>query len=63
MARVVIGRLIPWLFAFSVLLLGYAHYRVWFLRQGHRAARVILILNTVLVVWLWYDRVKIWWLR
>ncbi len=60
MARLAIGKLTPWLLALSLVLLAYAHYRVWFLRQGHRTARFILILNTALVGLLWYDRVRTW---
>jgi len=41
------------LFAFSVAFLGYAHYRVWILKSGHRIGKVILGVNTVLVFLLW----------
>lgn len=65
-ARGVVGHLMPWLFLGSVAFLGYAHYLVWIRRTGHRTARWILLVNTVLVAYLWYGRVEIWlarWLR
>jgi hypothetical protein len=40
--------------------------RVWQQRRGHQAGRWILVLNTVLVADLWYERVQFWivgWLR
>ncbi len=60
MARLAIGRLMPALFVFSVIMLAYAYYRVWWRRQGHRTARITLWINTGLVIWLWYDRVRMW---
>lgn len=62
-ARLAIGPLLPFLFAFSILLLGYAHFRAWIRREGHRTARLVLMANTVLVALLWYERAKIWLLR
>lgn len=63
LARLAIGPLIPFLFAFSILLLGYAHFRAWIRREGHRTARLVLLANTVLVALLWYERAKIWLVR
>ncbi len=62
-ARLAIGRLIPLLFAFSVVLLGYAHFRAWIRREGNRTARTVLVANSVFVAVLWYDRVKLWLVR
>lgn len=62
-ARLTIGRLIPLLFAFSVGLLGYAHFRAWLQREGNRTARIVLVANSVLVAALWYGRVKLWLVR
>lgn len=59
-ARWVAVQLMPVLFVLSLALLGYAHYRVWWLRTGHRAGRVVLWINTALMAWLWYDRVANW---
>jgi hypothetical protein len=61
-----VGELLPWFFLGFVGFLGYVHYPVWVRRQGHRAARGILVAKTVLVGYLWYGRVELWlehWLR
>ncbi|MEE9235426.1 MAG: hypothetical protein V3U28_08315 [Candidatus Acidoferrales bacterium] len=50
----------PWLFLGSVGFLSYAHYLAWGRGHGHRAARWILAVNTLLVVYLWYGRVQFW---
>ena len=55
-ARVAVGNLLLPLFAVSVAVLGYAHYRVWIRRIGHRTGTVILNINTVLVALLWVWR-------
>ncbi len=54
-ARLAIGPLIPFLFAFSIFLLGYAHFRAWIRREGNPTARIVLVANSVLVAALWYD--------
>ncbi|MFQ5744247.1 MAG: hypothetical protein ACE5HV_11745 [Acidobacteriota bacterium] len=41
------------LFALSVVFLGYAHYSAWIRKKGHRTGKIILLVNTVLVVSLW----------
>ncbi len=33
--------------------LAYAHHRVWILKTGHRTGKIVLVVNTVLVVLLW----------
>lgn len=40
--------------------LGYAHYLVWIRRTGHHTARWVLLVNTLLVAYLWYGRVQLW---
>ncbi|MDA2924866.1 hypothetical protein MYX65_09470 [Acidobacteria bacterium AH-259-L09] len=55
-ARVVVGELALALFITSVVFLAYAHWRVWVRKQGHRNARVILVVNTFLVALLWFWR-------
>ena len=60
MARLAIGRLTPVFFAVSVMFLVYAHFRAWRHRGGSRIVRIILWINTGVVVWLWYDRVRVW---
>lgn len=59
-ARRVVGELLPWFFVASVGFLAYAQYVVWIRRTGHRAARWILVLNTLAVAYLWFGRVKLW---
>ncbi len=59
-ARGVVGELLPWLFLGSLGLLGYAHYLVWIQQHGSRAARWILVINTVVVGYLWCGRVQFW---
>jgi len=64
--RRVASELAAWFFAGSALFLGYAHYLVWVRRRGHGAARWILVVNTLLIGYLWYGRVHLWlerWLR
>lgn len=56
--RRVVGALLPWFFTGSLVFLLYAHYLVWIKGQGHRAARWILVANTLLVGYLWYGRVE-----
>ncbi len=62
-ARLAVGQLLPFLFVLSVGMLGYAHFRAWIRREGHRTARIVLVANSVFVVLLWYDRVKLWLVR
>ena len=56
-ARVAVGILLVPLFAVSVVVLGYAHYRVWVqgIGRGHRAGTMVLVVNTVLMfsLWIW----------
>ena len=59
-ARGVAGQLMPWLFLASAAFLAYAHYLAWGRGHGQRAARWIFVLNTFLVVALWYERVQSW---
>ncbi|MFQ5818189.1 MAG: hypothetical protein ACE5H2_09595 [Terriglobia bacterium] len=59
-ARGVVGQLLPWLFLGSVGFLAYAHYWVWVCQHGHRTTRWILIINTLLVAYLWSGRVQVW---
>ncbi len=59
-ARGVVGQLLPWLFLGTVGFLAYAHYLAWGRGHGHRTARWILGINTVVVVYLWYGRVRFW---
>jgi hypothetical protein len=47
------------LLALSVAFLAYAHYRVWILKTGHRTGKIILVINTVLVVLLWAWRLPL----
>ena len=56
-ARMVVGWLMPALLIVSVGLLFYAHYRAWWRHSGPFTTRLILIINTALVAWLWYGRV------
>lgn len=62
-ARGVVNQLLPWTFLASLGFLGYAHYLAWSRGHGHGAARVILVGNTLLVVYLWYGRVQLWFER
>lgn len=43
------------LFALSIAVLGYAHYRVWIRGFRHRTGTILLIVNTALVTsfWVW----------
>lgn len=50
----------PALFALSAGFLGYAHYRAWWGHGTHRTGKVVLGINTVLVILLWADRVRVW---
>lgn len=59
-ARGAARQLMPWLFVASLALLAYGHYLVWIGRTGHQAARWILLVNTLLVSYLWYGRVRDW---
>lgn len=59
-AGAAVSKLIPWFFLGSLGFLGYAHYLVWFRRMGHTATKIILVANTLLVAYLWSDRVKLW---
>jgi len=59
-ARVAVTKLILPLFGLSVVFLAYAHYRVWILKRGHRTAKIVLAVNTVLVVLLWAWRLPFW---
>lgn len=59
-ARGVVSQLLPWLFLGSGGFLAYAHYLAWGRGHGHRAARWILVANTLLVGYLWYGRVHFW---
>ena len=59
-ARGVVGQLLPWLFLGTVGFLAYAHYLAWVRGHGRRAIRWILGINTVVVVYLWYGRVRFW---
>ncbi|MFQ5664569.1 MAG: hypothetical protein ACE5HL_12155 [Terriglobia bacterium] len=59
-ARGVVDQLLPWFLLGSVGFLAYAHYLAWARRHGHRAARWILVINTLLVAYLWYGRVRFW---
>ncbi len=54
-ARMAVGSLLLPLFGLSIGFLAYGHYRAWILRQGRRSAKVILLVNTVLVaaMWVW----------
>jgi hypothetical protein len=52
-ARVAVTQLIWPLLGLSVAFLAYAHYRVWIQKRGHRTGKIILVINTVLVVLLW----------
>ncbi len=61
MARVAIGRLLPWMFIGSLGFLGYAHYLTWVRRHGHPIGRIFLLGSTGLVVYLWYIRLELWW--
>ena len=58
-ARIAVGSVLLPLFALSIGFLGYAHYRAWILRQGRLSAKLILIVNTVLVLLLWAWRLPI----
>jgi len=58
-ARVAVGTLLVPLFAASVVLLGYAHYRVWVRGVGHRTGTIVLLVNTVLVTALWAWRLPL----
>ena len=51
-----VGTLLLPLFVVSVVVLGYAHYRVWVRGIGHRTATLVLLANTVLVAVLWVWR-------
>ncbi len=55
-ARVAAGELALVLFITSVVFLAYAHWRVWVGKQGHRNARIVLVVNTFLVALLWFWR-------
>ncbi len=57
-ARVAASTLVLPLLLLSVSLLGVAHHRVWVRRRGHRAARWVLMVNTLLVIVLW--AVRLW---
>jgi hypothetical protein len=37
----------------SVVFLGYAHCRVWIRKIGHPTAKIVLVVNTVLIFLLW----------
>lgn len=50
----------PLIFAGSVGLLLYSHYLTWLLRRGGPRSRVILCANTLLIAFLWRDRVALW---
>jgi hypothetical protein len=60
-ARWAVGGLMPVLFVLSMGLLLYAHYRAWWHHAGPLSSKLILLINTVLVVWLWYGRVGYLW--
>ncbi len=60
-ARWVVGWLMPVLFVVSIVLLLYAHYRAWWHYAGPLTTKVILLINTGLVVWLWYGRLGTMW--
>jgi len=51
-----VGTLLLPLFALAVVVLGYAHYRVWIRGIGNRTSTIILSVNTVLVLSLWVWR-------
>lgn len=59
-ARVAVGKLMPLLFLLSIGILGYAHYRAWWGHGSHRTGRIVLVVNTVLVMLLWFDRTRSW---
>lgn len=59
-ARGVVAELMPYLFILSVVFLAYAYYWAWVRKRGHRAGRWILLINTILVGYLWYGRVRLW---
>ncbi len=41
------------LLVLSVAFLTYAHLRVWVRKEGRPAAKIVLLVNTVLVALLW----------
>ena len=41
-------------------MLAYSHYRTWVSRRGGRGARLILMVNTIVVAHLWSGRVTLW---
>ncbi len=51
-----VGTLLLPLFTLAVVVLGYAHYRVWIQGVGSRTSTIILSVNTVLVLSLWVWR-------
>ena len=51
-----VGTLLLPLFALAVVVLSYAHYRVWIRGIGSRTSTIILSVNTVLVLSLWVWR-------
>ena len=48
-ARVALMKLMLPLFVVSLAFLLYAHFRVWVRREGRPAAKIVLLVNTVLV--------------
>ncbi len=52
-ARVALMKLMLPLFLLSVAFLAYAHYRVWVRKHGHRTSKIVVLVNTVLVILLW----------
>ena len=60
-ARWVVGWRMPLLFVISMGLLLYTHYRAWWCHAGSVTTKVILLINTGLVAWLWYGKVGTLW--
>ena len=52
-ARVALMKLMLPLLVLSVAFLTYAHLRVWVRKEGRPAAKIVLLVNTVLVALLW----------
>ena len=41
-------------------MLVYSHYQTWVRRRGGRGVRLIVIVNTAVVAYLWSGRVTLW---
>lgn len=55
-ARVAVENLFWPLFALSVVFLFVAHYRAWVRNQGGRVTKLLLVMNSFLVVLFWGSR-------